>query len=143
MAKGIDYGEYTQYKDKHQPISMVERSETESALSIVEKNFNEKQFEKVISITLASGDLKFKYPVMLLYQGIAYRELGEYKNALESFSEFGLSSELDSNLMYWHQGLGYLKADDPEKARETFSKIDQNGSFKGEADVKEILDSLK
>lgn len=134
---------YSQYKDKYQPISMIERSEAESALSIVEKSFNNQQYNQVVIITSASGDLKFKYPVMLLYQGIAYRELGDYTNALESFSEFGLLSDLDTNLMYWHQGLVHLKTGDLEKARESFRKIDQNGSFKGAADVKEILDSLK
>ena len=134
---------YGKYKDKYLPVSMVERSESGTTLSIVEKSFNEGQYNEVVSITSAGDELKFKYPIILLYQGIAYRELGDYVNALQSFSEFGLISDLDTDLMHWHKGLVYLKSDNPKKAKETFSKIDLNGNFKGAEDVKEILNSLK
>ena len=100
---------YSKYKDSIPPISMIERSENNQTLEAIEKNFKAENFNEVIRLIQNNSELNAKAPTLLLYQGIAFRELNQPENAINSFIEFGKLSDLDTDLMYWHQGIVYLK----------------------------------
>lgn len=134
---------YDEYKDNYHPISLVQRSDNDTALESIEKSFREKNFAKVLELITQNQPLIQESPSILIYQGIAYRELDQPADAIKSFETFGSLNNLDMELMYWHQGLVYLKIGDFEKAKTRFSKIDRDGNFKAIKEVNEILNILR
>jgi len=67
------------------------------------------------------------------YSGVAYQELGEYKNAIGSFSEVVKHGD---NLLVeqseWYIGLCYLRTDEREKALAQFKTILSRKGYYGE-----------
>ena len=71
------------------------------------------------------------------YSGVAYQELGEYKQAIGSFSEVVHHGD---NLLVeqseWYIGLCYLRIDERQKALEQFRLIASRKGFYGEQSSK-------
>ncbi|MGB3464477.1 MAG: hypothetical protein WBA74_04375 [Cyclobacteriaceae bacterium] len=136
-------GLYATYKDLYQPLSLVERSNANVLPTSIEKSFENKNYEQVLQYINDNQRLANQYPSLFLYEGIAYREMKKYNQALHAFDNYGIYSDLDLELVYWHKGLVYLSMQDYKSALEAFEKIDTTGNFKGVDSVKEIIRSLK
>lgn len=143
LQQGPDRNElYGTYKDTFKPLSLIERSSPAPVLTTIESNFEEEKFGEVLRSISEHPELLRKHPSLFLYQGISFRELGQHQNALASFDNYGIYSDLDLELVYWHKGLVFLQMEDYASARETFEKINTEGNFKGVEEVKQIVKSL-
>ncbi|MGB0879586.1 MAG: tetratricopeptide repeat protein [Polaribacter sp.] len=141
----IDTGEQTLYKEFaswNDLPSYVEKG-TEKSIIGVEKNYNEKQYSKVIDVVNSFPDTtKATCPNVSLYLGASYFHQNNYDKAIEIFNNFSQSDAYDSSKGYWYMVLVYLKQEKLDEAEKILNLITKDSTHYNYKKATELLQKI-
>jgi len=137
LMRSKNYSSQQLYANYYQPYKSGESvsrsaSGSYSSLNTALREINQGKYQEALeSMSMVPVKEKDGYSINF-YSGVAYQELGEYKQAIGSFSEVVHHGD---NLLVeqseWYIGLCYLRIDERQKALEQFRLIASRKGFYG------------
>lgn len=142
----IDYNQlYSAYMNVDEIPSFTERGTSDSILTLIEANFNAKNYDQTIEI-ISMYETNFppeKTALINIYKGVTYTELGQYDEATSLLSEESIFSEsLYNQMSQWFLALNYLKAEKIVEAKLILKEIAKNKQHYKFEEAKAILKKL-
>ncbi|MCX6221858.1 MAG: hypothetical protein NTZ69_12825 [Bacteroidia bacterium] len=142
LMRSKNYSSQQLYANYYQPYKSGESvsrsaSGSYSCLNTALREISQGKYQEALkSMSVVPIKEKDGYSINF-YSGVAYQELGEYKQAIGSFSEVVHHGD---NLLVeqseWYIGLCYLRVDERQKALEQFRLIASRKGFYGEQSSK-------
>ena len=135
---------FEQYHDWSTLPSFQTKSAAENNLAKASKLFNQENYQEALTIFTAYEKENNTYnPQIQLYIGVSQLELGNYKDAIQTFDQLQNSNTIDAHKAYWYTALTYLKQNDAEKAVKVLNILVQNSDNYNYEKAKKLLNKLK
>lgn len=134
---------YASYYSTEDLPSVISRDSENDVLQLGAEAFQENDF----NASLKYFDQYFQtsdeiLPSVHIYSGMAYSELGDYKNALVEFDKLINSDALDRSKGLWFKALVQLKMDDRPSAKRTLEELVNSPENFNYTEANELLSEL-
>ncbi len=138
-------GLYANYSGWKELPSLTSRAVDENKLLTQgEVYFLDKQYVEALKKFESYTTLEKNYvPVVSLYKGISYMEIGAYPKAMKEFDTLINSKLLDSSKGYWYKTLLLLKQGNKKKAIQVLHIITSNSDNYNYFEAQKILKELQ
>lgn len=102
---------------------LLERGDDKKWIADLERHLQQKNYPSALTILDSLLNTPNQNAPLLIYQGIARMESGQYSAARESFNNAGKANSLYQDDANWYLGLNFLKQGDKQKAQQALSEI--------------------